>query len=151
MKLRYATENDKKIYGNKPGILAGEITNPKVDAFKLPLEYKNQFFDKEYTFTSLDEVEKIDKEIKNKKDFDLSISENIQKLDNKFKKDELRYVINGLTYSRLKTIRLYNFLVTKKMPVKEALLMALTYNSVIKRDEYLQLETAITNVLEGGN
>ncbi len=151
MKLRYATENGQKIYGNKPGILAGEITNPKVDVLKLPIEYRNQYFDKEYTFTSTDEVLKLSQEIKNKKDFDMSISENIQKLDNKYKKDELKYVINGLTFSRLKTIRLYNFLVTKKMPVKEAILMALTYNSIIKKDEYLNLETAITSLLEGGN
>ncbi len=151
MKLRFATENDKKIYGNKPGILAGEITNPKVDALNLPSDYKNQFFDREYTFTSLDEVEKITREIKNKKDFDLEISDNIKLLDSKYKKDELRYVIDGLTFSRLKTIRLYNFLVTKKMPVKEAMLMALTYNSVIKRDEYMKLETIITSLLEGGN
>ncbi len=151
MKLRYASENGQKIYGNKPGILSGEITNPKVDVLTLPLDYKNLYFDNEYTFTSKGDLAKYKEELSYKKDFDLTISENILKLDSKYKVDDLRYKINGLTFSRLKTIRLYNFFITKNIPVKEAMLIALTYNSVIKRDEYLTLETEISNLLEGGN
>ncbi len=151
MKLRYQTENNQKIYGNKPGILSGEIANPKVDVLNLPVDYKNLYFDKEYTFTSKEDLEKYAEELSYKKDFDLTVSENILKLDNKYKVDDLRYKINDLIFSRLKTIRLYNFFITKNIPVKEAMLIALTYNSVIKRDEYLALESEITSLLEGGN
>ena len=150
MKLRYQTEKGQKIYG-KPGILSGEITNPRVDVLELPLDYKNLYFDNEYTFTNQSELDKFNEELSHKKDFDMTISENILKLDSKYKIDDLRYRINDLIFSRLKTIRLYNYFVTKNIPLKEAMLIALTYDRVIKRDEYLNLEREITTLLEGGN
>ena len=60
------------------------------------------------------------------------------------------YKINSILISRIKTIRIYNFLRSKGIASKNALLIALTYNSVIKNDEYKMLEEVV-NSLEGGN
>ena len=86
-------------------------------------------------------------EFKNLKEIDLRPSSIIETLDSKYKIDDLRYSINNLIFSRLKTISLYNFLTSKEIKEKDALLIALTYNSVIKKDEFANIE----KTLEGGN
>lgn len=150
IKLKYAESIDKKIFGSKPGILSGEITNPKVDILEVPADVKNSYFDSSYEFLNLEEKENLKQEIKNIMEFDISIDDVIQKLDNTYKLNDLRYEINGLLFSRIKTIRLYNYLLKKNMEVKNALIFALTYNSVIKNDEYNKIVDLITKLLEGG-
>ena len=147
LKLRYATENNHKIFSNKAGILSGEITNPKVDIIKLPDNYIDSYFNNEYQSISSSELERLMQEFKNLKEIDLRPSSIIEALDNKYKVDDLRYSINNLIFSRLKTISLYNFLTSKEIKEKDALLIALTYNSVIKKDEFTNIE----KTLEGGN
>ena len=61
------------------------------------------------------------------------------------------FKINNIYLSRIKTIRIYNYLKTRSIPIKEALIIALTYHSVIKRDEYKEIEKQITKLVEGGN
>ncbi len=151
MRLRYATENNQKIFGSKPGVLSGEIANSKVDSLNLPNDYKKQFFNFEYGFLDRSELEKLLAEIKETEEFDVSENETIQKLDSKYKISDLKYKIDNLYFSRIKTIRLYNFLIKKNLKPNDALLLALTYNSVIKRDEYVKLESMINTLLEGGN
>ena len=151
MKLRYASEINNKIYGNKPGILSGEISNPKVDVLTLPEDYKNQFFNGEYTFIDKNELATIKDEINNLKDYNLTLDENINKLDNSYKNSELRYKIGDILISRIKTIRVYNFLKNKNIPLKNALLVALTYNTVLKIEEYEQIKTVVDAIVEGGN
>lgn len=149
MKLRYSTENNLRIYGSKPGVLAGEISNPKVDILTLPDEYRNMYFNHEYEFVDRSEMEKLIDDIKNDTSMNLSIDENIMKLDNLYKISDLRYKINNLYFSRIKTIRIYNYLRGRNIPSTYALIIALTYQSVIKKDEYKLIENEITKLLGG--
>ena len=151
MKLRYSTENEQKIYGSKPGILAGEIANSKVDILNLSDEYKNLYFNNEYGFLDRSEMISLLEEIKDIKDFNMNIDNNLLKLDSLYKENELRYNIENIYISRIKTIRIYNCLLTKNMNEKNALLIALTYNSVIKVDEYAKIENIVNSLIEGGN
>lgn len=151
MKLRYSSENNLRIYGSKPGILAGEIANPKVDILTLPNEYINLYFDNEYEFIDRSDMEKLLIDIYNNHNIDLNMDEYLEKLDKLYKISDLRYKINNIYLSRIKTIRIYNYLKTRSIPVKEALIIALTYHSVIKRDEYKEIEKQITKLVEGGN
>ena len=151
MKLRYASENNNKIFGNKPGILSGEISNPKVDILTLPDDYKNTYFNGEYSFIDRSELENIKKEISELKEFDLTLDGNINKLDSSYKYGELRYKIGNILISRNKTIRIYNFLKNKNMSLKNALLVALTYNTVLKLTEYDEIKTVVEAIVEGGN
>lgn len=151
MKLRYSSENNLRIYGSKPGILAGEIANPKVDILTLPNEYINLYFDNEYEFIDRSDMEKLLIDIYNNHNIDLNMDEYLEKLDKSYKTSELRYKINNIYLSRIKTIRIYNYLKTRSIPIKEALIIALTYHSVIKRDEYKEIEKQITKLVEGGN
>ena len=151
MKLRYASENNNKIFGNKPGILSGEISNPKVDILTLPDDYKNTYFNGEYSFIDRSELENIKKEISELKEFDLTLDGNINKLDSSYKYGELRYKIGNILISRNKTIRIYNFLKNKNMSLKNALLVALTYNTVLKLAEYDEIKTVVEAIVEGGN
>ena len=150
MKLRYSSENGKKIYGNKPGILSGEISNSKVDILTLPLEYKNSYFNGEYHFLDNNQYSELKKEIDELSDFDLTLDGNINKLDSAYKQGNLRYQFGNILVSRVKTIRLYNFLKTKNISLKNALLIALTYNTVLKMEEYDKIEKVVDNVVEGG-
>lgn len=151
MKLRYSSENNLRIYGSKPGILAGEIANPKVDILTLPNEYINLYFDNEYEFIDRSDMEKLLIDIYNNHNIDLNMDEYLEKLDKLYKISDLRYKINNIYLSRIKTIRIYNYLKTRSIPIKEALIIALTYHSVIKRDEYIEIEKQITKLVEGGN
>ena len=151
MKLRYASENNQKIYGNKPGILSGEIANPKVDIINLSDDYKNKYFNGEYSFVDPNEYSNIKNEINNLKEYDLTLDGNINKLDSSYKFDELRYKIGNTLISRFKTIRVYNFLKNKNMSSKNALLVALTYNTVLKLEEYDEIKTVVEAIVEGGN
>ncbi len=149
MKLRFTSENGGKIYGNKPGVISGEISNSKVDTLSLEPEYTDTYFNLKYDFIGQDEMLKLKEEIKNLKEFDMTLDGNINKLDSNYKKSELKYKIGNIVLSRIKTIRLYNFLKTK-MSLKDALLIALTYNTVIKNNEYQKVVDIVESIV-GGN
>ena len=55
-RLRYASENNKKVLGSKPGSLTGEITNLKVNVLELPSLYLDNFFNNEFDNITEDEV-----------------------------------------------------------------------------------------------
>lgn len=151
LKLRYSTDNNLRIFGSKPGILAGEVANPKVDILVVPEEYKNLYFNYEYEFIDRSEMTNLLLDIKNSQDFNLEIDEYLEKLDNAYKINDLRYKINNLYFSRIKTIRVYNYLKTRNVLGVYALIIALTYQSVITKEEYKSVETLITKLVEGGN
>ena len=145
LKLRYTTENNGKLYGNKPGILSGEITNPKVDLINLTPEYLDTFFNGEYEVISKNELKN---EIDGIQNIDMTIDENINKLDNSYKIDDLKYKIDNFVLSRIKTIRIYNYL-KSKLSVKDALLIGLTYNSVLKKEEYDKVLNVVNQITGG--
>ena len=151
LKLRYASENNTKIYGNKPGILSGEIANSKVDIINLSSDYINSYFNGEYSFMDRSEYSSLKEEIESLKDFDMTLDGNLNKLDSNYKVNELKYKIGNIVLSRVKTIRIYNFLKNKNMSLKNALLIALTYNTVMKNTEYEEIVKVVENILEGGN
>ena len=150
LKLRYQSENEQKIYGNKPGILAGEISNPKVDILQIPEEYKNLYFKFDYSMVDKNELKILLDDLNNQEPIDISLDDTLLNFDKQYKESELRYKINNVLISRIKTIRIYNFLRSKGYTSKNALLIALTYHSVIKNDEYKMLEEVV-NSFEGGN
>lgn len=145
LKLRYTSENNGKIYGNKPGILAGEITNSKVDIINLTPEYISSFFNGEYN--AIDK-NTLNTELDNLSNYDMTLDGNLNKLDQNYKKDELRYQFNRIVISRIKTIRIYNYL-KSKLDIKDALIVALTYNSVLKKDEYESIVNIVNNIIGG--
>ncbi len=151
LKLRYSTDNNLRIFGSKPGILAGEVANSKVDILVVPEEYKNLYFNYEYEFIDRSEMTNLLLDIKNSTDFNLEIDEYLEKIDNAYKINDLRYKINNLYFSRIKTIRVYNYLKTRNVLGVYALIIALTYQSVITKEEYKSVETLITKLVEGGN
>ena len=151
LKIRYSTDNNLRIFGSKPGILAGEVANPKVDILVLPEEYKNLYFNYEYEFIDRSEMTNLLLDIRNSQDFNLEIDEYLEKLDNVYKINDLRYKINNLYFSRIKTLRVYNYLKTRNVLGVYALIIALTYQSVITKEEYKSVETLITKLVEGGN
>ena len=144
LKLRYTSEKGGKIYG-KPGILSAEIANPKVDVINLTDQYINSYFNSEYDFVSKDELESMTSNLNN---IDMTLDSNINKLDASYKVDELRYNIDNIPISRIKTIRIYNML-KNKLPMKESLIVALTYNSVIKKEEYAKIVNIVENMIGG--
>ena len=139
-----------KIYGNKPGVLAGEITNPKVDVIQLTPEYLGGYANLDYGFVDRSELESLKKEMDNLEVYDMNLDDVLTKLDASNKKDELRYKFDNVIISRLKTIRLFNFL-KNRLDTKNALIIALTYNSVLKTDEYSKIENVVNSIVEGGN
>ena len=96
------------------------------------------------------ELETLLDDINNQEPTDISLDDTLLNFDKKYKESELRYKINNVLISRIKTIRIYNFLRSKGYTSKNALLISLTYHSVIKNDEYKMLEEVV-NSLEGGN
>ena len=90
-------------------------------------------------------------EIANLKEFDLTLDGNINKLDSSYKSGDLRYKIGNILISRIKAIRIYNFLKNKNMSLKNALIVALTYNTVLKLEEYDEIKTIVDTIVEGGN
>ena len=144
LKLRYTSEKGGKIY-SKPGILSAEIANPKVDVINLTDQYINSYFNSEYDFVSKDELESMTSNLNN---IDMTLDSNINKLDASYKVDELRYNIDNIPISRIKTIRIYNML-KNKLPMKESLIVALTYNSVIKKEEYAKIVNIVENMIGG--
>ena len=105
----------------------------------------NTYFTGEYEAISKNELVN---ELFNLKEFDMSLDENLNSLDRNYKKDELRYQFDNIIISRIKTIRIYNYL-KNKLAIKDALVIALTFNSVLKKDEYDKIVNIINNTVGG--
>jgi len=150
MRLRYSSEKNGKIYGSKEGILSGEITNLKVDILKVDSDYIDSYFNNKYDFLTKEEYDKLKKDIDNLSEFDMTLDGNLNKLDSSYKISDIRYKFDNVYISRHKTVRLYNYL-KNKTTLKQALLIALTYNSVLKEDEYKKIETVVNSIVEGDN
>lgn len=145
-RLRYASTNGKKVFGNKPGSLTGEITNLKVNALDLNSEYLNSFFNNGFKDITPDEVREYIKLIHNSTNVG-DYSDELDKLNNY--RNGLRYTIEGVNISYNKVWRNYNVLRSYGIDAKEALQFAVGYNLVITKDEYNKLSELLDNI--GGN
>ncbi len=139
-RLRYSSENSKKVFGNKPNSLAGEITNLKVNVLEISPEYMNNFFDNKFDTLTSDEVREYTKLCRNSSNVgnftdELAILEQYH--------NGLRYTINNVHISYNKVIRNYNTLRSYGIDKKKALLFAVCYNLVITNDEYNMIKKVL--------
>ncbi len=145
-RLRYASENGKKVFGTKPGSLTGEITNLKVNALDISGDYMNKFFDNEFASLTGDEVREYVKLVHNSSNVG-DYSDELDKL-NQYR-DGLRYNIDGIRVSYNKVVRNYSILRSYGIDSKKALQFAVCYNLVITKEEYDKLNDLLDKI--GGN
>ena len=142
-RLRYSSENSKKLFGSKPGSLLGDITNLKVNSLDITAEYLNKFFDNEFDNLTGEETREYIKLIHN--------SSNVGNYDDELDKleqfrDGLRYVIEGINISRNKVLRNYSILRSYGIDTKKALSFAVCYNLVITKEEYDKLKSVLEEI-----
>ena len=145
-RLRYASENGKKVFGPKPNSLSGEITNLKVNALELSDDYLNSFFDNKFGDLTNDEVNEYIKLVQNSGNFGNYINE-LAGL--KQYQKNLRLTINNINVSYNKVSRNYNILRSNGIDKKKALEFAVCYNLIIKKEEYDSLKKFLEEL--GGN
>jgi len=146
-RLRYSSENARKIFGSKEKSLAGEITNLKVDVINMPDDYLRTFFNNEFDIISRDEVSKYDKMVVNNDYVALTLDDMLNKLETY--RQGIRYVIEGINVSRPKVVRNYNILINNGVENKKALLFAICHNLVVTKAEYEKIKTFVNGL--GGN
>ena len=142
-RLRYSSENGRKVFGSKPNSLTGEITNLKVNVLDIPTDYFNNFFDNKFDDITEDEMRQYIKLCNNSSNVgdyydELSMLEKYR--------DNIRYNINGIKVSSNKVERCYNTLRSYGIDNKKALEFAVCYNLIITNDEYHNLKKVL---LEG--
>ena len=145
-RLRYASENGKKVFGSKPNSLSGEITNLKVNALDITPEYLDKFFDNDFANLTGEESREYVKLIHN--------SSNVGNYDDELEglnkyRDGLRYDIDGILVSYNKVQRNYSILRSYGIDSKKALEFAVCYNLVITKEEYDKLNNLLEEI--GGN
>ena len=145
-RLRYASSNGQKVFGNKPGSLSGEITNLKVHALSISDEYMKGFFNNEFTNITSDEVREYVKLVDNSTNVG-DYSDELEILNTY--RNGLRYVIEGVNVSYNKVLRNYNVLRSYGIDAKKALHFAVCYNLVITKDEYNKVNELLDKI--GGN
>lgn len=139
-RLRYASENGKKIFGSKPKSLTGEITNLKVNALEISDIYLNNFFNNEFDGLSDVETREYIKLIRNSSNVG-NYTDELADLE-KYHQG-LRYVINGVNISYNKVIRNYNALRSYGISSDKARHFAICYNLIITKEEYQTLKTVL--------
>ena len=145
-RIRYSSENGKKVFGSKPKSLTGEITNLKVNALDISNDYLDKFFDNEFATLTGDEVREYTDLIHNSSNVG-DYSDELEILNPYL--DGLRYVIEGINISSNKVLRNYNILRSYGMDKKKSLEFAVCYNLVITKEEYDKLESKLEEI--GGN
>ena len=145
-RLRYSSENGKRVFGSKPNSLAGEITNLKVNALNIDESYLNNFFDNHFEDITSDEVREFARLVGNSSNVG-NYSDELEMLE-KYHKG-LRYVIGNVNISYNKVVRYYNILRSYGINNLKALHFAVCYNLVITKDEYQELKKTILEL--GGN
>ena len=146
-RLRYSSENSRKVFGTKEKSLTGEITNLKVDVINMPDDYVRKFFNNEFDIIGRDEVAKYEEMVKVSEYINISMDELLSKLENN--RSGMRYVIAGVNISRNKVIRNYNILIKNNVEKTKALLFALCNNLVVTKEEYEKIKTFVNGL--GGN
>lgn len=142
-RLRYSSENERKVFGSKPGSLAGEITNLKVNVLELDDVYRNNFFNNEFDGITSDEVKEFVKLIRNSSNVG-NYSDELESLEKYH--NGLRYDINGVLVSYNKVVRNYNILRSYGINESKALHFAVCYNLIITKDEYANLKSVLNEL-----
>lgn len=145
-RIRYSSENGRKVFGSKPKSLTGEITNLKVNALDISSDYLNKFLNNDFSNLTGDEVREYIKLIHNSSNVG-DYSDELEIL-NPYQ-NGLRYVIEGINISSNKVIRNYNILRSYGMDKKKSLEFAVCYNLVITKEEYDKLDAKLDEI--GGN
>ena len=145
-RIRYSSENGRKVFGTKPGSLTGEITNLRVNALDISSDYLNKFFNNDFADLTGDEVREYERLVHNSTNVG-DYSDELEVLNPYLK--GLRYVIDGINISSKKVVRNYNILRSYDTEKKKALEFAVCYNLVITKEEYDRLESKLNEI--GGN
>ena len=133
-RLRYSSENGKKMFGSRENSIAGEIANLKVDVLNIPEDYFRRFFNNEFVDISPMEVENYKELINNNTNYHFS-EDSVLALLNKYR-NGYRYLIAGVNVSYNKVLRNYNILINNNIDKNKALEFAVCYNLVITKEEY---------------
>lgn len=143
-RLRYSSENGKKLFGAKENSLAGEITNLKVDVLNMGDEYLRNYFNNDFDVISRDEKLRYEKLIQEETNYSLKLDETLESLNQYL--NGLRYNIEGINISRNKLIRNYNTLIKNGIDKTKALIFAACYNAVITKEEYQKVKNTLINI-----
>ena len=139
-RLRFASENEHKVFGSKEYSLSGEITNLKVNALDISDAYLNSFFNNEFDGLTADEVREYVKLVHNTSNVG-NYTDELSEL-NKYHQG-LRYIVNGINISYNKVVRNYNILRSYGISTSKALHFAICYNLVITKSEYINLKSVL--------
>ena len=142
-RLRYSSENARKVFGTKPNSLVGEITNLKVNVLELGDEYLNSFFNNEFDNITSDEIREYTKLIRNSSNIG-NYTDELAKLE--IYHNGLRYTINDINISYNKVVRNYNTLRSYGINKTNALIFAVCHNLVITKEEYQSLKNVLIEI-----
>ena len=143
-RLKYSSENGRKLFGSKENSLAGEITNLKVDVINMDDDYTRKYFNNEFDVIDHDEFLNYKKMIRDAKEYSININQDLEMLE-KYR-NGMRYTIEGVNISRNKLIRNYNILIKNGIERTKALIFAACYNSVITKEEYKKVKDTLSNI-----
>lgn len=133
-RLRYSSENGKKMFGSRENSIAGEIANLKVDILNIPEDYFAKFFNNEFNDITKEEVDTYLDMINKNTDYNFKDNSVLAEL-NKYRNGN-RYNIAGVNISYNKVLRNYNILINNNVDNDKALEFAVCYNLVCTKEEY---------------
>lgn len=133
-RLRYSSENGKKMFGSRENSIAGEIANLKVDILNIPEDYFAKFFNNEFNDITKEEVNSYLDMINKNTDYNFRDNSVLAEL-NKYRNGN-RYNIAGINISYNKVLRNYNILINNNVDKDKALEFAVCYNLVCTKEEY---------------
>lgn len=143
-RLRYSSENGKKLFGAKENSLAAEITNLKVDVLNISDEYLRTYFNNEFDELSHEEELRYEKMLRDEKEYSMELDEVLESLNPYL--NGLRYNIEGVNISYNKLVRNYNILVKNGVDKVTALIYGACHNSVITKEEYQKVKNTLSNI-----
>lgn len=143
-RLRYSSENGKKLFGAKENSLAAEITNLKVDVLNISDEYLRTYFNNEFDELSHEEELRYEKMLRDEKEYSMELDEVLESLNPYL--NGLRYNIEGVNISSNKLVRNYNILVKNGVDKVTALIYGACHNSVITKEEYQKVKNTLSNI-----
>ena len=145
-RLRYSSENSKKMFGSRENSIAGEVANLKVDVLEIPDHYFGTFFNNEFDDITNEELLSYEQMIRDNTNYEFNEDDILKELSTY--RDGMRYNIEGINVSYNKVLRNYNILKDNNVDTNKALEYAVCNNLVITKDEYMKLKEVL-NTLGG--